>query len=427
MRSTRFLQTVLMPILFFGFGANTMPVALGAPLDPAVEIEKQQKQLDEQARTIEALRKEVAAIRKEKEPESETALSVGRQNNVLVQSGNDAVQVRLYGQVNRGVLYTHDGNESNVFHVDNDNSSTRIGLLGTTPMFGQFRAGTKLEFEFQANDSNRVSQNNKNGVGDNHFRKRHMDLFIEATQFGKLSVGYGDTASNGTAEVDLSGTDVIGYSSVADMAGGIFFYNSLAPSGLSNATVGDVFTNMDGLSRDDRIRYDSPTFYGARLAVSNVSGGANDVAIRYNARLGEISLASAAAFADLGGSSDSVNYLVDGSVSVLHDSGISGTLATGKAVYSAPGKKEGKYLYLKGGFQKHFWEIGLTALALDLGFFYDIDRNGDTAKTVGLLGVQQIDLWAAEVYIGCRHYDLDRRNTHMDNIIAVLSGVRLKF
>lgn len=336
------------------------------------------------------------------------------------------IDLAPYGQINRGVLLTQDGNNTNLFHVDNDNSATRIGVLGTAPELMKIKAGARLELEFQSNDSNRVSQNNKNGVGDNHFRKRHLDLFFESEHYGKLSMGYGDTASNGSAEMDLSGTEVIGYSSVADMAGGHFFYNGSA-NGLSSITVDRVFDNLDGLGRDDRLRYDSPNFSGLRLSLSNVSGGGYDLAVRYGASLGEFNLSSAVAFADPGNSSNVKNSSIDGSISVLHAGGLNATLAAGKAAYDAAGKKDGKYFYAKGGYQQAFFQIGLTSLAMDLGLFFDMERTGDTAKAVGLMLVQNIDYWSTEFYIGGRNYTLDRRNIDLNDIKAVLAGFRLKF
>ena len=36
-----------------------------------------------------------------------------------------AVEVKLSGQINRAIMWANNGNESELFHVDNDNSSTR--------------------------------------------------------------------------------------------------------------------------------------------------------------------------------------------------------------------------------------------------------------------------------------------------------------
>ncbi len=48
-----------------------------------------------------------------------------------VTSGKDDVQLSVSGQVNRGSFVADDGTESNTFHSDNENSSTRFRLVGT--------------------------------------------------------------------------------------------------------------------------------------------------------------------------------------------------------------------------------------------------------------------------------------------------------
>jgi hypothetical protein len=69
-------------------------------------------------------------------------------------------------------------------------------------------------------------------VEDLDFQKRHVDLWVDTPAFGKFSLGYGSTASDGTSEMDLSGTGVIGYSSIADMAGGQLFYDKRTGPGI---------------------------------------------------------------------------------------------------------------------------------------------------------------------------------------------------
>lgn len=71
---------------------------------------------------------------------------------------NDKVMVTLYGQLNRALLFVDDGNDNELYNVDNDNSSTRFGLNGTAKAFEGITLGTKVEMEYQANASNKVNQ-----------------------------------------------------------------------------------------------------------------------------------------------------------------------------------------------------------------------------------------------------------------------------
>jgi hypothetical protein len=110
--------------------------------------------------------------------------------------------------------------------VDNDNSSTRIGVLGSINPNDNVEVGTRIEVEYQTNPSNEVNQIDKTNTPNDKFEKRHLDLWVDAGNIGKFSLGWGSTASDGTSEMDLSGTSVVGYSSVGDMAGGQLFYDS---------------------------------------------------------------------------------------------------------------------------------------------------------------------------------------------------------
>jgi hypothetical protein len=389
-------------------------------------IMQQQEQIKSQAEAIEALKKQVEALSEAQKKAATKPTVAAVQPGPLVKSGNDKVSVKLYGQLNRGALYADDGDKGRWSFVDNDNSSTRIGLIGTANPMGEVSLGTRFEVEFQSNPSNEVSQLDDNGVGDNNFKQRHFDIFLDSQRFGKLSIGQGCTASDGTAEVDLSGTDVVGYSSIVDMAGGFYFWDKTS-NGLSNTQIGNVFTNMDGLGRDDRLRYDSPKFKGFAASASVVSGNAADLALRYSAEIGETKVAAAAAYSDPAGNSTTVDSTTDGSVSFLHSSGFNGTLALGSQDKKISGQDDGSFFYAKLGYRHGFFSIGETALALDYALNEDIAQNGDEADSIGLHAVQYIDSWATEYYLGFRYHNLDRNNADYDSINAVLTGFRVKF
>ena len=52
-----------------------------------------------------------------------------------------AVEVKLSGQINRAIMWADNGNESEILHVDNDNSSTRFRLVGAEQAFSAPDAG----------------------------------------------------------------------------------------------------------------------------------------------------------------------------------------------------------------------------------------------------------------------------------------------
>ena len=211
-----------------------------------------------------------------------------------------------------------------------------------------------------------MNQLNRGEPDWGRFLLRKAEGYLNSQQFGVLWLGQGSMASDGTAEVDLSGTDVIGYSNVSDLAGGQLFAFA-DRNGLSAVNVGSVFSNLDGLSRKLRVRYDTPSFagftlsssYGTQVVPEPTEIDVWDVALRYAGEFGGFKMASAVAYSDTG----SANRY-DGSLSVLFvPTGISVTAAGGyDDGLDSPG---GRYLYGKLGYQRQFLEQGVTAISID--------------------------------------------------------------
>ena len=385
-------------------------------------IKQQQVQIEAQQRALEQLQGQVEAL---KDQTAAATVKAATDSPAAVKAGNPKGSVKLYGQVNKAVLFSDDGDNGEVYLVDNDNSSTRVGLEGTIKPNDKYTIGTRIEVEYQTNPSNLVSQEDKR-VEDIGFQKRHLDLWVDAKSYGKFSMGYGSAASDGTSEMDLSGTGVVGYSGVADMAGGQLFFDKNTNT-LSDTPINAAFSNMDGLGREERIRYDSPSFSGFVGSASYVAEGGGDFAVRYTSQMDAFKLAAAVAYANPGSSSDIVDDQLAGSLSVLHDSGFNGTSAMGTRDQKGAGVSDAGFFYTKFGYRGRWCPLGVTSLSADYGRFSDFDANGDDADTVGLQMVQDLQEWGSEAYLGYRFHKLDRNGADYDNINAIMTGMRVKF
>lgn len=408
-------KAVITMVVMTGFLAGSISTA---PAADEATIKELKKMIEMQQKQIDMLKQKVDELGK-------TAVAPEAVPQQVVKSGNKTASVKLYGQVDRGVLVSDDGNDTDTYFVDNDNSSTRIGLLGKADVSDDLLVGTKFEVQFESNSSSAVNQNDKRNVGPNNFTERHFDFYIQSKTLGKLSVGQGDTASNGTSEVDLSGTSLVGYSSISDMAGGILFYDDDTDT-LSGTDVGDAFSNMDGLSRDDRVRYDTPTFAGFYASTSFIADDAIDVALRYSGKFNGFKLAAALAYAwpdDARSFDDQFN----GSVSMLLDCGFSATFAAGGRNYDGSDRDDPYFYYGKLGYQWKPFSVGLTAVSFDYGSYDDINADDDDADTFGIQFVQKVTDWSSEFYMGYRWHKLDRDGTDYDNVSALLTGARFKF
>ena len=232
-----------------------------------------------------------------------------------MESGNDSIRLTLSGQVNRGVLFADNGSDSEVFHVDNDNSSTRFRFVGEGDLNDDITVGSQIELQFESNSTGDISFN-QSDAADAEISERKLELYFDSDRFGRLWIGQGDTASNSTSEVDLSGTTVVAYSSISDMAGGLAFENG--------TQIKNAYSNFDGLSRDDRLRYDTPNFGGFTVSASSVESDDWDGAIRFGGEISGVRTAAAIAYAE----SNSFSQ-INGSASVLLQSGLSFTVAGG--------------------------------------------------------------------------------------------------
>jgi len=403
-----------------------MAATAGATVADEVErIDKLEQQIDELQKELKDVRDQVGEA--EDQPATDGRVLGPRDARVLgpreMKSGKDEVRLTISGQVNRGVLVADDGDDTDVFFVDNDNSSTRIRLLGDAKFNDDISVGSVIEVQFESNSTAEVSQDNQRNVGANSFTERKLEVFVNSETYGRLWLGQGDTASNGTSEVDLSGTAVIGYSGIADFAGGLQFQEDGV---LSGTDIGDTFSNLDGLSRDDRLRYDTPVFKGAKLSTSVIADDRFDVALRYSREiLGAHEFEAAIAYADVDD-----DFEIAGSASILLGDILPGanfTFAAGNQDSDDGGRNDASFVYAKAGYLFKPFSIGDTALAIDYYYGDDIDADGDESNSIGLLAVQNIDSIGTELYAGFRNYDLDRDGDDFDDINGVLFGARIKF
>ncbi len=335
------------------------------------------------------------------------------------------------GQVNRGVLYGDNGDQEDVFFVDNDNSGTRFRFVATGTLNDDISAGAVIELQFESNSTTDIRFNANGGTGGtpigggaNGVGERKAEVYFNSKSMGRITLGQGDTASNGTSEVDLSGTGVIGYSGVADFGSGLTFG---APLPAVTRTVGSVFTNLDGGSRRDRIRYDTPSFNGFKFSTSAAQGGRWDAALRFANQFAGAKIAGAVAYQNA--NSVSGFERVNGSVSVLLDNGFNVTFAAGEDDFRAAGRSNRTFYYGKVGFITNSISMyGKTAFSVDYHNITDSRINDEDGTSYGFQAVQNLDPIGTEVYFGVRIYELDvAAGGDPDDILGVMTGARMKF
>lgn len=377
-----------------------------------------------------------------------------------VRKGNRKVSVKLTGQVIRQMLFWDDGQEDDVYFTDGGFTHSRFSLEGTATISPGRKAGFILQHDYiVSNDPSQVTNctsavgtqcmadANENSVNGERF----ADLWVSDDKLGKVSLGQGNMASNGTAEVDLSGTGFLGGSDMEANVSNMKLRTTAAGYGRS---LGTVINNLDGLSRKDRIRYDTPSLGGFILSTSVAADDQVDFAIRFAKEWNSVRCAAAFGAAhdtaeknvvDANGNrADNDLWIYSTSGSCLHTpSGLNLTVAYGEtdeggftktsagATLINPGDRE--YFYIKGGISRRWNSHGKTSISVAYGNYENMDniRNTNTSDEIDAIEVaivQAIDSAAMELFAAYYNYDFDDNTaTNYEEFDAVIAGARIKF
>lgn len=353
-----------------------------------------------------------------------------------------AVDVDMYGQVNKSVLVYDDGRDTEVNFVDNDKSSTRFGLRGSQALSNGLTASVLFEAEVQSNASNEITQQ----IADTNLpstplagnagtlTERHTRVGL-AGNWGAIFLGRTSTATDGITEIDIAGADDVLGSGVDRFGGALFFRDNTGNP--PSVRVSDVFDNLDGIGSrshaDDRvqtIRYDSPIFNGFQARAAVAQGGDMDVALLYSGKIDAFEVRGGVGYVAFNNQPTTANndltHQWAGSVSVKHDSGIGATFGYGQQGLErkTAGVDDPTFYYVKLGYTWDAFEV-----AADYSHHSDMligaaDHDA-TAWGIGAQynmgnGVSLAGMW--------RMLDLDQTGpTNYDNIHLYAMNLRVKF
>ena len=404
------------------------------------EVERLERLIKEQQRQLESLQQQVKQLKqtatdaqtqaKEAKSEAELATTAVQtrigdldESRNTVYSTPGRVKLAISGQLNRAMNMVDDGKNTKAYYVDNDASNSRVRFVGTAKATDDLTIGSRIEVAIAPNESSQVTQGNEES-GD-FFDQRWAEVSLVSKSFGKLSLGKGDTASNNSAEVDLSKTDVVLYASIADIAGGISFRQKNADDTLTDVSVSDAFKDLDGLSRKSRVRYDSPTFSGFRLSTSAISDQRYDGSLWWGGQGFGFKAAGAVAVAFP--NVDDTDYQYNGSFSMLHEAtGLNLTLSAG--LQERDNQGDASNFYTKAGWLTKFFSLGETAFGVDYTRSVNLPTGRDDGYSVGAAVVQQFQDYGTELYLQYRLYSLDRdADPNVQDINVGTIGARVKF
>jgi hypothetical protein len=188
---------------------------------------------------------------------------------------------------------------------------------------------------------------------------------------------------------------------------------------------------MDGLSRKNRVRYDTPKFAGFGIGVSAGEKDMADATLTYSGQFSGTKVQGALAWINPGSGKDYSQ--IDGSLSVLFDVGLNLTVASGsRDLDKMPaGGDDPVFTYGKIGWKfENLLPYGATAVSVDYGVYENIkhQNKGEEGTAYGLQLVQKLSDYSTELYAAWRSYGLeDSSGADYDDISIVMAGARIKF
>jgi len=335
------------------------------------------------------------------------------------------------GHINRAIMFADNGSESGFSHVTSNFSRSRVRWIGTGKINDDLSVKTLIELGNQSSiaTAQSLDDNGDDNGGGLALDERFIDMQITSKSLGKLYLGQGASGSESTSETDLSGTGIISLSgNAALMGGGETFQVNNASAGFS--TVSQAYTNLDGLGRRDRIRYDTPKFGGFQVTASHGNEDAHDIALRYGGSFGGVKVKAAIAYA----SSESINgrETVNGSLSVLMPFGLSFAVGAADRDNDRFGgvTDTTEWRYAKIGYKFTGSELGQTRLFVDYNDNESTRVATDEAKYWGVGAVQVVEPLGAELFVVYHNFEYERGvagTVDPDDIDRFALGVRFKF
>jgi hypothetical protein len=297
--------------------------------------------------------------------------------------------VRIYGQLNRAVMYWDDGAATGTYAVDNDTSSSRLGVIGKHRFLGELTAGYRVEIDTRATLSSEVSSGDPWGdLSDGAIRLRHAYWFVEDKKLGRLTFGQQSPATDDITLINLG----------SEMNDAALHYNNnfgiwlnIGSGYITDLKWGQIAHNVDSL-RGLFVRYDTPMMKGVILSAAAGEDGVWDVAARYQADWSSFRFAAGVGYMDDPG----VRFRdVRGSASLIHEpTGLYASVAGGLrdddiSILSANGQAHFHYVQL--GISRRWLPFGKTTLYADYGLYKNF--NVGNLLQANLVSPGELVIW----------------------------------
>ena len=177
---------------------------------------------------------------------------------------------------------------------------------------------------------------------------------------------------------------------------------------------------------------------GASLRFGTYEGGSTDVAVHYYGKIFDTKIAARFAAYNTSGTSTTSHGGIGGSISALHSSGISLTVAgaeqdwtaTATSTNTPAGADDPSNLWVRAGYQVKYLSFGKTHFSANWQEAQDLNGTDQEVEVWGFNIVQNFDAYGTEIYGGYATFDLETGNSDVreyEDIDAGWVGMRVKF
>lgn len=356
--------------------------------------------------------------------------------------GNRKVSLVISGQVNQSLMIWDDGLDTDAYVASNSTSASRFRFKGNAKINHDWSAGYYIEIGLATARTLGVTQANDDGGAV--FRIRQSNLYIRSNTLGTVTLGQ---ASPGT-------DDLAFYGSVAGLAGAFQpdwhsgFSMGLVNGGVVTTTqIRDLAGSIngalyfDGTTRQNIVRYDTPTFGGFVVSAAWGEDDFWDVAIRYAGDFGDFKVKAGIGYSEFGG--QDTTAAIGDEESLTATAGIIHT-PTGIFVHGAyrgyeydgtQGLPDADGWHIQAGIKQRWNSLGHTAI---YGAYTECDdcvsqlagANALTTSEISRVSVgihQWIDAAALELYAIYDHTEAELNGVDFEDFDTVTIGGRIKF
>ena len=387
-------------------------------------IRRQQRQIEDQSRVLQSVQRQLNDIRTdtaEAKTEAKKATAAVTQQPAgdygvalaPTEEGKERIKVSLSGMLNRAANTIYDGKDTQLYNVDSDADPSKFRFDASAQITEDLSLAGRLEYSISQNNSGDVSQDNENA--GTFTDARWVDASFSSKQYGTVRIGQGSTAADDSSGQDLSRTQAVQNASIADIMAGMQFRDTNLD--LTGITTRDAFTDFDGLSRVNRVRYDSPNLAGFQLRAAAVSDQRWDASVFWGGQTDNFKMLAAGGITEP--NEDGIDLQYNGSFSMLHEpTGLNLTLMAGMKDVDGGGPQSN--LWSKFGYLADIFGIGKTAFAVDYRTTKNLPDAAFEGYSVGGAIVQHLEKYGAQVYAQFRRFKLDENNA--PNLKAINGG-----